>query len=114
MVYYNKDLFEKHKVEVPTTFEEFTAALDTFVKAGVTPIGTAGAEYPAQQIFYQLALSKADRAWVDAFQAYQGKVDFHGPPSSPTARRRSPTGSARATSTRSPPVSRPRTWACRS
>ncbi|GAA4519008.1 MULTISPECIES: ABC transporter substrate-binding protein [Nonomuraea] len=79
MVYYNKDLFEKHKVEVPTTFEEFTAALDTFVKAGVTPIGTAGAEYPAQQIFYQLALSKADRAWVDAFQAYQGKVDFHGP-----------------------------------
>ncbi|MFG1941901.1 ABC transporter substrate-binding protein [Nonomuraea sp. NPDC048826] len=79
MVYYNKELFEKHEVEVPTTFEEFTAALDTFVKAGVTPIGTAGAEYPAQQIFYQLALSKADRAWVDSFQAYQGKVDFHGP-----------------------------------
>ncbi|MEV4104991.1 extracellular solute-binding protein [Nonomuraea sp. NPDC049649] len=79
MVYYNKDLFEKHGVEVPATFEEFTAALDTFVRAGVTPIGTAGAEYPAQQILYQLALSKADRAWVDAFQAYQGKVDFHGP-----------------------------------
>ncbi|MDA0632948.1 extracellular solute-binding protein [Nonomuraea sp. MCN248] len=79
MVYYNKDLFEKHKVEVPTTFEEFTAALDAFVEAGVTPIGTAGAEYPAQQIFYQLALSKADRAWVDRFQAYHGKVDFHGP-----------------------------------
>jgi raffinose/stachyose/melibiose transport system substrate-binding protein len=79
MVYYNKDLFEKHKVEVPTTFEEFTAALDTFVKAGVTPIASAGAEYPAQQIVYQLALSKAQRPWVDAYQTYDGKVDFHGP-----------------------------------
>ncbi len=79
MVYYNKDLFEKHKVEVPTTFEEFTAALDTFVKAGVTPIASAGAEYPAQQIVYQLALSKAQRPWVNAVQTYNGKVDFHGP-----------------------------------
>ncbi|MFC4115600.1 ABC transporter substrate-binding protein [Nonomuraea zeae] len=79
MVYYNKDLFEKNKVAVPTTFEEFTAALDTFVKAGVTPIANAGAEYPAQQIFYQLALSKAQKPWLDAFQSYKGKVDFHGP-----------------------------------
>ncbi|GAA2210659.1 extracellular solute-binding protein [Nonomuraea monospora] len=79
MVYYNKDLFEKHKVEVPATFEEFTAALDTFVKAGVTPIANAGAEYPAQQIFYQLALTKAQKPWLEAFQSYKGKVDFHGP-----------------------------------
>ncbi|MGR6923888.1 ABC transporter substrate-binding protein [[Actinomadura] parvosata] len=79
MVYYNKDLFKKHKVEVPATFEEFTAALDTFVKAGVTPISNAGAEYPAQQIFYQLALTKAQKPWLEAFQSYKGKVDFHGP-----------------------------------
>ncbi|MBG0820840.1 extracellular solute-binding protein [Planomonospora sp. ID91781] len=79
MVYYNKDLFEKHKVEVPTTFEQFTAAMDTFAKAGVTPLAVGGAEYPAQQIFYQLALSKAQRPWVDGFQLYKGKVDFHGP-----------------------------------
>ncbi|MDR8408596.1 extracellular solute-binding protein [Nonomuraea sp. 3-1Str] len=79
MVYYNKALFDKHGVKVPTTFDELTAALDTFVKAGVTPIATAGAEYPAQQIFYQLALTKAQRPWVDAFQSYKGKVDFHGP-----------------------------------
>ncbi|MET8985126.1 extracellular solute-binding protein [Nonomuraea wenchangensis] len=79
MVYYNKDLFAKHKVEVPTSFEEFTAALDTFVKAGVTPIANAGAEYPAQQILYQLALTKAQKPWLSAFQSYQGKVDFHGP-----------------------------------
>ncbi|MFG1965856.1 ABC transporter substrate-binding protein [Nonomuraea sp. NPDC049028] len=79
MVYYNKKLFEKNGVTVPTTFEEFTAALDKFAKAGVTPISTAGAEYPAQQIFYLLALSKANRAWVDSYELYKGKVDFHGP-----------------------------------
>ncbi|GAA0364835.1 extracellular solute-binding protein [Microbispora corallina] len=79
MVYYNKDAFKKQGIEVPTTFDEFTAALDTFVKAGITPIATAGAEYPAQQIFYQLALTKAARPWVDSFQLYKGKVDFHGP-----------------------------------
>ncbi|WP_214107738.1 ABC transporter substrate-binding protein [Acrocarpospora catenulata] len=79
MVYYNKDLFTKHNVAVPTTYDEFVAALDTFVKAGVTPIANAGAEYPAQQIFYLLALSKANRAWVDSYQLYKGKVDFQGP-----------------------------------
>jgi raffinose/stachyose/melibiose transport system substrate-binding protein len=79
MVYYNKDLFDQHKVEVPTTLDEFTAVMDTFVKAGVTPISVAGAEYPAQQILYQLALSKASRPWIDAFQLYKGKVDFKGP-----------------------------------
>ncbi|MEV5889955.1 ABC transporter substrate-binding protein [Nonomuraea fuscirosea] len=79
MVYYNKDLFDKHQVKVPASYEEFTAALDTFVKAGVTPISNAGAEYPAQQIFYQLALTKAQKPWLEAFQSYKGKVDFHGP-----------------------------------
>ncbi|HEY9523933.1 MAG TPA: sugar ABC transporter substrate-binding protein [Thermopolyspora sp.] len=79
MVYYNKDMFDKQKIAVPTTLDEFTAAMDKFVKAGITPISVGGAEYPAQQIFYQLALSKAQRSWVDAFELYKGKVDFHGP-----------------------------------
>jgi raffinose/stachyose/melibiose transport system substrate-binding protein len=79
MVFYNKDLFDKHGVKVPTSLDEFTAAMDKFVKAGVTPLSVGGAEYPAHQILYQLALSKADRAWVDAFQRYTGKVDFHDP-----------------------------------
>ncbi|WP_106402062.1 ABC transporter substrate-binding protein [Actinocorallia populi] len=76
MVYYNKDLFEKHGVEVPTTMDEFTRVLDAFAAEKVTPIATAGAEYPAQQIMYQLALSKADRAWVDRFELYKGAADF--------------------------------------
>ncbi|KAB8140268.1 extracellular solute-binding protein [Chloroflexia bacterium SDU3-3] len=79
MVYYNKAMFEKYGVTVPTTFDEFEAAMDTFVKAGVTPLAVGGAEYPAQQIFYTLALSKANRDFVNAYELYQGDVDFKGP-----------------------------------
>lgn len=79
MVYYNKDMFAKYSVNVPTTLDEFEAVLDTFAKAGVTPIANAGAEYPAQQIWYELALSKADRNLINAFQLYQGDLDFHNP-----------------------------------
>jgi len=79
MVYYNKDLFEKHGVKVPTSLAELEAAMAVFVKAGVPPLSVAGAEYPAQQIFYLLALSKADRKFVTAYQVYDGKIDFHGP-----------------------------------
>jgi len=79
-VYYNKDMFAAHHIAVPTTLPEFTAALDKFVAAGVTPLAMAGAEYPAGQLYYELALSKADRAFVDAYQMYKGKVDFHADP----------------------------------
>ncbi|BCY07566.1 ABC transporter substrate-binding protein [Actinoplanes sp. L3-i22] len=79
MVYYNKAMFDKYKLAVPTTLDEFTAVMDTFVQNKVTPLAVGGAEYPAQQIFYELALSKADRAFVDDYQLYKNKVDFNGP-----------------------------------
>lgn len=79
MVYYNKQMFDKYKIAVPTTLDEFTKAMDTFVTNKVTPLAVGGAEYPAQQIFYELALSKADRAFVDDYQLYKNKVDFNGP-----------------------------------
>ncbi|GIJ45092.1 sugar ABC transporter substrate-binding protein [Virgisporangium aliadipatigenens] len=78
-VYYNKDLFAKHNVAVPTTLEQFTAAMDTFKAAGVTPLAMGGAEYPAHQLMYQLALTKADRSWVEDYQLYKKPVDFKGP-----------------------------------
>jgi len=77
MVYYNKDMFAEHGVEVPATFEEWEAAMQTFVDAGITPLSVGATEYPAQHIFYQLVLSQADRDWVNAFELYQGDVDFH-------------------------------------
>ncbi|MEO3766877.1 extracellular solute-binding protein [Streptomyces sp. B8F3] len=75
MVYFNKDLFAEHGVEVPTTFAELEDALATFKDAGITPFANAGAEYMAQQYLYQLALSRADKAWVDSFQM-EGETDF--------------------------------------
>jgi raffinose/stachyose/melibiose transport system substrate-binding protein len=78
-VYYNKDMFTKYGLSVPKTFAEFQSVMDTFVKAGITPLSVSGAEYPAQQIFYELALSKAARPFVDAYELYKNKVDFAGP-----------------------------------
>jgi len=79
MVYYNKDLFAKYNIQVPKTLDEFVAAMTTFKSNGVVPLSVGGGEYPAQQILYELALSKADRAWVEDYQLYKNKVDFHGP-----------------------------------
>jgi raffinose/stachyose/melibiose transport system substrate-binding protein len=67
-------------VAVPTTFDEFGQALATFKAAGVTPIDTAAAEYPAQQIIYLLALSKANRDWVNSYQLLNSTpLNFNGP-----------------------------------
>jgi raffinose/stachyose/melibiose transport system substrate-binding protein len=79
-VYYNKDLFKKYNLEVPTTLAEMTAVMDTFVSKKVTPLGMSGAEYPAGQLYYQLALSKADRSFVDNYQLYKQPVDFKADP----------------------------------
>lgn len=80
MVYYNKDAFAANNIAVPTTLDEFTAAMDTFVAAGTTPICMAGAEYPAGQLWYQLALTQADRSFVDEYQLYKNPVDFQNGP----------------------------------
>ncbi|MDQ0681186.1 raffinose/stachyose/melibiose transport system substrate-binding protein [Streptomyces achromogenes] len=77
MVFYNKDLFNKYGIAEPKTFDDLTAAMDKFVAKGITPLANSGAEYMAQQYLYQLALSKADRSWVDKYELYKGKTDFH-------------------------------------
>ncbi|MEU4167480.1 extracellular solute-binding protein [Streptomyces sp. NPDC026665] len=77
MVFYNKDLFKKYGIAEPATYDELVSAMDAFVAKGVTPLANAGAEYIAQQYLYQLALSKADRSWVDTYELYKGKADFH-------------------------------------
>ncbi|WP_329547313.1 extracellular solute-binding protein [Streptomyces sp. NBC_01356] len=77
MVFYNKELFKEHGIAEPTTLDELTTAMDKFVAEGITPLANAGSEYPAQQYLYQLALSKADRPWVDSYELYEGKTDFH-------------------------------------
>ncbi|MCA0294427.1 MAG: extracellular solute-binding protein [Actinobacteria bacterium] len=77
-VYYNKDLFAKYNLQVPTTLAEFTAVMDAFKAKGVTPLATAGAEYPLGQLWYELVLANADRSFVDGYQLFKSDVDFHG------------------------------------
>ncbi|PSK98692.1 raffinose/stachyose/melibiose transport system substrate-binding protein [Haloactinopolyspora alba] len=79
MFYYNKDMFAEYGIEVPKTFDDLVAAMDAFVAEGVTPLAMSGAEYPAGQLFYELALSQADRQFVDDYQVYENPVDFGGP-----------------------------------
>ena len=79
MVYYNKDLFKKHGQKVPTTLPEFEAVMAAFKKAGLSPLALGAAEYPAQHVFYELALTKANRQFVNAYELYQGKFSFTGP-----------------------------------
>jgi len=77
-VYYNKDMFAKYGIEVPKTQDEFVAALQKFKDNGITPLAESAAEYPLGQLWYQLALTKADRSFVDDYQLYKGKVDWQG------------------------------------
>lgn len=41
-VYYNQKMFEENGLEVPKTWEEFTAVCDKLQEAGITPIGMHG------------------------------------------------------------------------
>ena len=79
-VYYNADLFKKYGLEVPTTQADLVKVMDAFVAKGVTPLAMSGAEYPGTQLYYELALSQADRNWVNAYQLYKAPVDFASGP----------------------------------
>jgi raffinose/stachyose/melibiose transport system substrate-binding protein len=78
-VYYNKNMFAKQNVAVPTTLDGFVAAMAKFKSAGITPLAESAAEYPLGQLWYQLALSKASRAFVNNYQLYKGPVNWQGP-----------------------------------
>lgn len=76
-VYYNKDMFAEHGLEVPTNLDEFEDVLAAFKKEGITPLAEAGAEYPLGQLWYELVLAYGDRALVDDYQLFENDVDFH-------------------------------------
>jgi raffinose/stachyose/melibiose transport system substrate-binding protein len=78
-VFYNKDLFAKQHIAIPTTQDELVAAMAKFKSAGITPLAESAAEYPLGQLWYQLALNKADRAFVNSYQLYKGPVNWQGP-----------------------------------
>ena len=112
-VYYNKDMFAKYGIAVPTTFDEFEAALADVQGQRRHAARRVGGRVPARP------------ALVPA-RAEQGRPPVGRPTTSstrarstsrtrtsPSPPRPSRTGSTRATSPRTPPASRPRTPASR-
>jgi len=107
-VYYNKNMFAKQNIAVPTTLAGFTDAMAKFKSAGITPLAESAAEYPLGQLWYQLMLSKASRAFVNSYQLYKGPVNWQGPEIS-YATSTIKDWVNRATSARMSPARRPRT-----
>ncbi|WP_297082153.1 ABC transporter substrate-binding protein [uncultured Demequina sp.] len=78
-LYYNADMFAEAGIEVPQSMEDVEAAAAAFAEQGITPFAESAQEYPLGQLWYQLALSQADRDWVNAYQLYTEPVDWTGP-----------------------------------
>ena len=80
MMYYNKDMFQKYNLKMPTTFAEYEAACDAFVKAGIIPVALGASDkYTTTQNWYELALYKADRNFITNYMTYANDVNFQGP-----------------------------------
>ncbi|HEY5858210.1 MAG TPA: extracellular solute-binding protein [Aldersonia sp.] len=78
-VIYNKDLFEQHGVEVPTTWSEFVAACENFKAAGVTPIyGTYKEPWTVAQGVFDYATGGVTDI-TDFFSAFEAGGSNPGP-----------------------------------
>lgn len=66
-VYYNKEMFEKYGLSVPTTVSELETACDTFVENGIVPFALANASKWTGSMYYQLLVARY--AGLDSFQA---------------------------------------------
>jgi raffinose/stachyose/melibiose transport system substrate-binding protein len=72
---YNKDMFAKHGVKVPTTTDELVAAFETFTAKGITPLAESAGDYPAQHLLWGLALAKADPDWLRGYFGLTAPLD---------------------------------------
>lgn len=81
MVYYNKDMFAKYNLAVPTSYEEFQKVAEAFVAKGVQPLSIGGADnWTWTHNWQELLLYKLDRTGVNNFQFLQGTTDFKSEP----------------------------------
>lgn len=71
-IFYNKDIFEEHNIEVPTTFDEFLAVCEKLEKAGVVPF-TIGAKGGATLTKCMLGYVQAEYLLQDAGKDFDGK-----------------------------------------
>ncbi len=75
--YYNKGMFAKYGLSVPTTMAQLTSDMGTFVKHGITPFANAGDDYLAMQYLYEMELSQSTPQQVQDYERYTGAVNFH-------------------------------------
>jgi raffinose/stachyose/melibiose transport system substrate-binding protein len=66
LLFYNKELFEKNNVKVPTTFDEMMTAVKTFKAAGITPMALFAKEkWPDVALFDMFATRYNPKSIVD-------------------------------------------------
>ncbi|MFC4554993.1 ABC transporter substrate-binding protein [Georgenia faecalis] len=93
-MFYNKDLFAEHGIEVPETWEDFLAANETLEAAGVIPMATTGmdnwmlpvdlaviggsywAAGPLSESLADGSATLADEGFVDSIAALQSVTEF--------------------------------------
>jgi raffinose/stachyose/melibiose transport system substrate-binding protein len=79
-IWYNKDIFKKYDIQIPTNYEDFVAVCDTLKKNGVTPLVQGGKDvWPFDQELNMLMepmYNKHPNFWPDM---YAGKIKFTDP-----------------------------------
>ncbi len=76
-VYYNKAIFDKYQLTVPTTFAELEQICDTLKAEGVTPISFGGKLSWAVLFTFEPILSALSPGWLD--DAAAGKATLRDP-----------------------------------
>lgn len=77
-VFYNKDLFAKFKIKVPTTWKEFVAACETCKKNGVPAIACGGKDgWPVLVAGYGLLLSAYPDQAALVKGLWEGKIKWN-------------------------------------
>jgi len=75
MWFYNKDLFTKAGVKVPTTWDELADACDGLLKAGITPIST-NYVWKLPQWMIEIYLNQYFPEWVELVRAQPGDYNY--------------------------------------
>jgi raffinose/stachyose/melibiose transport system substrate-binding protein len=80
LFYYNKDLFAKAGLQVPTTQAQFDSDLASFTAKGQVPISSNAGEFGLAQLWYQFVSATATRKQIDNYMFLKGSTDFSKAP----------------------------------
>ena len=76
-VWYNKEVFAKYNLKVPTTWSQFLSVCDTLKKNGVTPLAqTVQGRWPTFIMFEEMVARQDPQLYVDLCD---GKVKYTDP-----------------------------------